>query len=71
MVQRRPDHDPKSASGRPARGMFGSMERNSLRGPGYCRTDVSFFKHIAIGGTRELEVRNALRIESRPGKKDR
>jgi hypothetical protein len=33
------------------------MERNSLRGPGYWRTDVSFFKHIAIGGTRQLEVR--------------
>jgi outer membrane receptor protein involved in Fe transport len=52
-----PIGDPNSAFGRPARGTFGNMERNSLRGPGYWRTDVSFFKHIAIGGTRQLEVR--------------
>ena len=52
-----PIGDPNSAFGRPARGTFGNMERNSLRGPGYWRTDASLFKHIGVGGTRRLEVR--------------
>ena len=33
------------------------MERNSLRGPGYRRTDASMFKRFAVGGTRALEFR--------------
>ena len=46
-----------SAFGRPARGTFGNMERNSLRGPGYWRTDASMFKHVRVGGTKQLEIR--------------
>jgi hypothetical protein len=46
-----------SAFSRPAKGTFGDLERNSLRGPGYWRTDASLFKHFAISGTRILEVR--------------
>jgi Carboxypeptidase regulatory-like domain/TonB dependent receptor-like, beta-barrel len=42
---------------RPAIGTFGNMERNSLRGPGYRRTDASMFKRFAVGGTRALEFR--------------
>jgi hypothetical protein len=49
-----------SAFGRPARGTFGNMERNSLRGPGYWRVDASLFKQIRIAQDRVLE----LRIES-------
>ena len=46
-----------SAFSRPARGTFGDLERNALRGPGYRRTDASLFKHIALGDTRDLEIR--------------
>ncbi|MCA1583463.1 MAG: TonB-dependent receptor [Acidobacteria bacterium] len=46
-----------SAFERPARGTFGTMERNALRGPGYWRVDASLFKHFSIGGTRSLEAR--------------
>jgi Carboxypeptidase regulatory-like domain/TonB dependent receptor-like, beta-barrel len=46
-----------SAFGRPAVGTFGNMVRNSLRGPYYRRTDASLFKHIKVGGSRDLEVR--------------
>jgi hypothetical protein len=46
-----------SAFERPARGTFGDMKRNSLRGPAYWRTDASIFKHIPISGTRRLELR--------------
>ncbi len=42
---------------RPAVGTFGNMERNSLRGPGYRRTDASIFKHFRMGGNRDLELR--------------
>ena len=52
-----PIGSPGSAFGRPAPGTFGNLERFSLRGPGYWRTDASVFKHINIGGTREVEVR--------------
>jgi outer membrane receptor protein involved in Fe transport len=41
----------------PAVGTFGNMERNSLRGPGYRRTDASIFKHVRLGGNRDLEFR--------------
>jgi outer membrane receptor protein involved in Fe transport len=45
-----------SAFGRPAKGTFGNLERNALRGPGYWRTDASLFKHFMMG-TNEFEVR--------------
>ena len=41
-----------SAFERPARGTFGTMPRNALRGPGYWRVDASLFKHFSFGGTR-------------------
>jgi hypothetical protein len=46
-----------SAFSRPARGTFGDLERNALRGPGYRRTDASLFKHFRVAGTRQLELR--------------
>ncbi len=46
-----------SAFGRPARGTFGNLPRNALRGPGYWRTDASLFKHIGFGDGRDLELR--------------
>jgi len=46
-----------SAFERPARGTFGNLERNALRGPGYWRTDASLFKHLAFGADRGLELR--------------
>jgi outer membrane receptor protein involved in Fe transport len=46
-----------SAFGRPARGTFGDLERNALRGPGYWRTDASVFKHIRIGVDSDIELR--------------
>jgi hypothetical protein len=46
-----------SAFSRPAAGTFGTMKRNSLRGPGYWRTDASVFKHIRLNGERLLEIR--------------
>ncbi|CAN5789523.1 hypothetical protein BH24ACI5_BH24ACI5_14910 [soil metagenome] len=48
---------PGSAFTRPAAGTFGNMKRNSLRGPGYWRTDASIFKHFRVTGTKQLEVR--------------
>jgi outer membrane receptor protein involved in Fe transport len=52
-----PIGSPGSAFERPARGTFGNMKRNSLRGPGYWRTDASLFKHIRVSGNRVLEFR--------------
>ena len=52
-----PIGSPGSAFERPARGTFGTMPRNDLRGPGYWRVDASLFKHFSIGGTRTLEAR--------------
>ena len=46
-----------SAFARPARGTFGDLERNSLRGPGYWRVDASLFKHIRFAESRALELR--------------
>ena len=46
-----------SAFGRPARGTFGDLPRNSLRGPGYWRTDASLFKNFALGAGRQIELR--------------
>ena len=48
---------PGSAFGRPARGTFGDLPRNSLRGPGYWRTDASLFKHFALGTGKQIELR--------------
>ena len=52
-----PIGSPGSAFERPARGTFGTMERNAMRGPGYWRVDASLFKHFSVGGTRSLEAR--------------
>jgi hypothetical protein len=46
-----------SAFGRPARGTFGDLPRNDLRGPGYWRTDASVFKHFSLGEGRDIELR--------------
>jgi hypothetical protein len=46
-----------SAFGRPARGTFGNLPRNDLRGPGYWRVDASAFKHIPFGDGRNVELR--------------
>jgi hypothetical protein len=46
-----------SAFARPAPGTFGNLPRNSLRGPGYWRTDASLFKRFAISGTQAIEFR--------------
>ena len=46
-----------SAFGDPARGTFGDLERNALRGPYYRRTDASIFKHFRLGATRDVEIR--------------
>jgi hypothetical protein len=45
-----------SAFERPARGTFGNLGRNALRGPGYWRADASLFKSIYFG-PRRLEIR--------------
>ena len=52
-----PIGSPGSAFARPARGTFGNLERNSLRGPGYWRVDASLFKHFRFGDFRDLELR--------------
>jgi carboxypeptidase family protein/TonB-dependent receptor-like protein len=52
-----PIGSPGSAFGRPARGTFGNMPRNDLRGPGYWRVDASLFKHVAFGDGRGVEFR--------------
>jgi outer membrane receptor protein involved in Fe transport len=52
-----PIGDPGSAFGRPARGTFGNLRRNALRGPGYWRVDASAFKHIPLGEGRDVELR--------------
>ena len=46
-----------SAFGRPARGTFGNMGRNELRGPGFWNVDASLFKLIPIRGRSTLELR--------------
>ncbi|MPY89572.1 MAG: hypothetical protein GEU99_16805 [Luteitalea sp.] len=52
-----PIGEPGSAFGRPARGTFGSLARNALRGPRFWQTDASLFKHFRIGATGDLQVR--------------
>ncbi len=46
-----------SAFGDPAVGTFGDMERNSIRGPYYRRTDASLAKHFRFGNSNDLEIR--------------
>jgi hypothetical protein len=46
-----------SAFGRPAKGTFGNLGRNALRGPGFWQVDMSLFKNIWLGTARRLEVR--------------
>jgi hypothetical protein len=46
-----------SAFGRPARGTFGDMGRNELRGPGFWNVDASLFKRFRLKGQSSLEFR--------------
>jgi len=52
-----PIGSPGSAFGRPARGTFGNLPRNELRGPGYWNVDASLFKRFGLGADRNLEFR--------------
>jgi hypothetical protein len=52
-----PIGSPGSAFGRPARGTFGNLPRNELRGPGFWNVDASLFKRFGLGGDRNLELR--------------
>jgi hypothetical protein len=38
-------------------GQIGNEARDVIRGPGFARTDVSFFKNFAAGGTQQLQLR--------------
>jgi outer membrane receptor protein involved in Fe transport len=38
-------------------GQVGNEPRNAIRGPGFARTDVSFFKNFAVAGTQQLQLR--------------
>jgi hypothetical protein len=46
-----------SAFGRPARGTFGNLERNSLTGPGFWNVDASLFKRFRVAKSSNLEFR--------------
>jgi outer membrane receptor protein involved in Fe transport len=46
-----------AAFAKPAVGTFGNLKRNSLRGPGYWRTDASLFKKFRFTENKELEFR--------------
>jgi len=46
-----------SAFARPARGTFGNLPRNALRGPGYWRTDFALLKRFTTQSARSVEVR--------------
>jgi len=46
-----------SAFGRPARGTFGSLPRNELRGPGWWNVDASLFKRFRVKDDSTLEFR--------------
>jgi len=52
-----PIGSPGSAFGRPARGTFGNLGRNQVRGPGFWQLDASLFKSFAMGQGRRFEVR--------------
>ena len=38
-------------------GQVGNEPRNAIRGPGFARTDLSFFKNFAVAGTQQFQVR--------------
>ncbi len=46
-----------SAFGRPAKGTFGDLPRNELRGPGWWNVDASLFKRFNLKGRTSLEFR--------------
>src|SRR5262249_28130465 len=46
-----------SAFARPARGTFGNLERNALRGPGFWNVNASLFKRFRIKNDAHLEFR--------------
>jgi outer membrane receptor protein involved in Fe transport len=46
-----------SAFERPAKGTFGNLGRDELRGPGFWQVDMSLFKNFNIGQGRRFEVR--------------
>jgi hypothetical protein len=52
-----PIGDPNSAFSRPAKGTFGNLAHNSLRGPGYWRLDASLFKKFRLYKDQWLEFR--------------
>jgi hypothetical protein len=52
-----PIGDPNSAFGRPAKGTFGNLPKNSLWGPGYWRTDASLFKRFNVVKDHQIEFR--------------
>ena len=52
-----PIGSPGSAFGRPARGTFGNLGRNQVRGPGFWQADISFFKSFWTGRGSRFEVR--------------
>jgi carboxypeptidase family protein/TonB-dependent receptor-like protein len=52
-----PIGSPGSAFGRPARGTFGNMGRNELRGPGFWNMDASLFKQFNFTDRVNLQFR--------------
>lgn len=38
-------------------GQLGDLGRNTVRGPGFSRTDLSFFKNFDFGGTQRIQLR--------------
>jgi outer membrane receptor protein involved in Fe transport len=52
-----PIGSPGSPFARPAEGTFGNIGRNTLRGPGYWRTDASLFKSFWFTEQTNLEFR--------------
>jgi outer membrane receptor protein involved in Fe transport len=46
-----------SAFERPARGTFGNLGYNELRGPGFWQLDMSLFKSFGFGADKRLELR--------------
>jgi outer membrane receptor protein involved in Fe transport len=52
-----PIGSPESAFSRPARGTFGNLPRNALRGPNYWNTDASLFKKFYFTEKANLEFR--------------
>ena len=52
-----PIGSPGSAFERPARGTFGNLKRNALRGPNYWNTDASLFKKFNFTENVNLEFR--------------